>query len=457
MNNIKDFLSALIKKFSKSVDYLEIRVEKKEASTISFFGPVLENIARSNNLGGSVRAMYKGGWGFVSFNDLNELDEKISLAINQAKLVGKANLIIPSSDIKDIIVKVQIKNDPRKVSLKEKKELFEHYNNLLLSKSSKIQSTQVAYRDEIKTTYFINSFGSYVEQERLDVIGRFNVIARNETQVKQAFESVTSRSSFDAILNLDKKVLDTAERALRQLEASPVKAGSYTVILDPKLTGVFIHEAFGHLSEGDNVYENEKMREVLVLGKKIAVPQLKVVDSGIIPDLPGTYEYDDEGVTASRTVLIEDGILTGRLHSRETAAKMSENTTGNGRALTTSFAPIPRMTNTYIDKGDVSFNEMMSDVKEGIYAIRMLGGQTNGELFTFSSGEAFMIRNGKIAEPVSDVTLTGNVFNTLKDIDAIGDDLTFTSGSCGKCGQNGLPVGVGGPHIRVKNVLVGGR
>ena len=87
----------------------------------------------------------------------------------------------------------------------------------------------------------------------------------------------------------------------------------------------------------------------------------------------------------------------------------------------------------------------------------MLGGQTNGELFTFASGEAFIIRDGKIAEPVSDVTLSGNVFQTLKDIEAVGDDLTFSTGSCGKCGQNGLPVGVGGPHIRIKNALVGGR
>lgn len=454
---MKQILTDAINKFSKQADYLEVRVEKNETFVIGFIGPALDNISRSTNLGGSVRAMNKGGWGFVSFNSLENLNEKISLAIRQSKLVGKQALSFPDLNVKDITLKAEIKNDPRKISAKDKKSLFEHYNSLLLEKSDKIQSTQVSYRDEIKTTYFANSFGSYIEQERLDVVGRFNVIARDGGAVKQAFDSVTSRDSYDAVLNLDKKVLDTAERALRQLNAKPVKASTYTVVLDPRLTGVFIHEAFGHLSEGDNVYENEKMREVLVVGKEIAVPKLTVVDSALVPNLPGSYVYDDEGVKASKTVLIENGILTNRLHSRETAAKMSELTTGNGRALTTGYSPIPRMTNTYIDKGDVKFDEMISDVKEGIYAIRMLGGQTNGELFTFSSGEAYMIRDGKIAEPVSDVTLSGNVFKTLKDIDAIGDDLTFTSGSCGKCGQNGLPVGVGGPHIRIKDVLVGGR
>ena len=454
---MKQILIDAINKFSKQADYLEIRVEKNEIFVISFIGPALDNISRSTNLGGSVRAMNKGGWGFVSFNNLENLNEKISLAIRQSKLVGKQVLSFPDLNIKDITLKTEIKSDPRKILAKDKKSLFEHYNSLLLEKSDKIQSTQVSYRDEIKTTYFANSFGSYIEQERLDIVGRFNVIARDGGAVKQAFESVTSRDSYEAVLNLDAKVLDTAERALRQLNAKPVKAATYTVVLDPRLTGVFIHEAFGHLSEGDNVYENEKMREVLVVGKEIAVPKLTVVDSALIPNLPGSYVYDDEGVKANKTVLIENGILTNRLHSRETAAKMSELTTGNGRALTTGYSPIPRMTNTYIDKGDVKFDEMISDVKEGIYAIRMLGGQTNGELFTFSSGEAYMIRDGKIAEPVSDVTLSGNVFKTLKDIDAIGDDLIFTSGSCGKCGQNGLPVGVGGPHIRIKDVIVGGR
>ncbi|MBI3590310.1 MAG: TldD/PmbA family protein [Candidatus Melainabacteria bacterium] len=454
---MRELLFNTINKFKSQVDYLEIRLERKDGILISFQGPILDSITSSANFTGCVRAMHKSGWGFVSFNSLEDLHGKVLLAMRQSKLVGKINISFPKSNIKEAVVKTEIKKDPRKILLSEKKELFEHYNSLLLSYSNKIQSTQVAYKDEVKTTYFTNSLGVYIEQERLDVVGRFNVIACEGNVVKQAFESITSRGSYDEVLNLDKKVLETAERALRQLSAKPASGGTYTVVLDPRLTGVFIHEAFGHLSEGDNVYENERMKEILVLGKQIAMPQLTVVDSALIPNLPGTFVYDDEGVSANKTVLIENGILKNRLHSRETAAKMSEETTGNGRALTANFSPIPRMTNTYIDNGNVSFNEMISDIKEGIYALRMLGGQTNGELFTFSSGEAFMIRNGKIAEPVSDVTLSGNVFQTLNDIDAIGDDLTFTSGSCGKCGQNGLPVGVGGPHIRIKNVLVGGR
>jgi TldD protein len=454
---MKDFLFSTLNKFKNHIDYLEIRIEKRESVLISFQGKLLDNLTSLTNFGGCIRALNKGGWGFVSFNSLENFDEKVLLAIRQAKIAGNSEVLFKEANPIEITVKAEIKNDPRKISLNEKKKLFEHYNSLLLSRSEKIKSTQVGYRDEVKTTYFINSLGVYIEQERLDVIGRFNVIASEGGIVKQAFESISSRESYDAVINLDNIVNETADRAIRQLGAKSVSGGSYTVVLDPRLTGVFIHEAFGHLSEGDNVYENERMREILTPGKQIAIPQLTVIDSSLIPNQPGTFLYDDEGVPGKKTVIIENGILKDRLHSRETAAKMAENVTGNGRALTTEFSPIPRMTNTYIDAGKENFNEMISDIKEGIYAIRMLGGQTNGELFTFASGEAFMIRNGKIAEPVSDVTLSGNVFQTLKDIESVGNDLTFSTGSCGKCGQNGLPVGVGGPHIRIKNTLVGGR
>ena len=219
---MRDFLTSTLNKFNNQADYIEIRLDKNEYFFLSFQGKNLDQITRSSNLGGCVRAMTKGGWGFVSFNSIDNLNEKVLHSIRQSKIVGKSNLKFPEKEIKEAIVKVDIKSDPRKIPSSEKKKLFEHYNSLLLSKSNKIQSTQVTFRDEIKTTYFANSFGTYIEQERLDVVGRFLVIARDGNTVKQAFESVTSRNSYDAVLNLDKNVLDTADRALRQLSAKPV-------------------------------------------------------------------------------------------------------------------------------------------------------------------------------------------------------------------------------------------
>jgi len=163
-------------------------------------------------------------------------------------------------------------------------------------------------------------------------------------------------------------------------------------------------------------------------------------------------------VRALKTYLIREGKLVGRLHSRETAAKMKEKPTGNARAINYRYPPIVRMTNTYIEPGKMTFNDIIADIKEGIYAKNWYGGTTSMEMFTFSAGEAYMIRNGKIAETIRPVMLTGNVFKTLMNIDAIGDDLDMNQGGgCGKGGQMPLPVSNGSPHIRIRHCLVGGK
>jgi TldD protein len=242
------------------------------------------------------------------------------------------------------------------------------------------------------------------------------------------------------------------------LGAPHVKAGEYTVVLDPILAGVFAHEAFGHLSESDFVYENDRLKEVMVLGKTFGGPGLNIVDGAAVPGLRGSFKYDDEGVPAAKTYLIREGKLVGRLHSRETAAKMGEKPTGNARAINYRHPPIVRMTNTYIEPGKASFDELIADIKEGVYARNWYGGMTSMEMFTFSAGEAYMIRNGKLAEALRPVVLTGNVFETLGHIDGFAADLEMNQGGgCGKAGQMPLPVSNGSPHIRIRKCLVGGR
>ena len=451
-------LKKAIATYKDKVDYLEIRVEQSESTGLSFRGKQLDAVDRSFSLGGGIRACHNGGWSFVTFNGLKELHTRIEEAISQAKLVGKEETqLAPVEPIEDFVPE-QIKRDPRSVSLQDKRKLLEAYNEILLNFDPRIQTTMASIGDRFATKTFINSTGSCITQERLDINGRFAAIARGEDGVvRQGFESVHSRNDFDVLVGIEDRVRGAAERAVRQLEAKSVKGGQYTVILDPYLSGVFIHEAFGHLSEADFVYENPKMQELLTLGKPMGIEQLNVIDDATMENLPGSMKYDDEGVPGQRKYLIKNGVLTERLHSRETAGKMTEAPTGNARAIRANYPPIVRMTNTAIEPGDTPLEEMFKDVKEGVYAVRMLGGQTNGEMFTFAAAEGYMIRDGKIAEPVSDVTLSGNVFQTLQDIDAISSDTLYTNGGCGKGGQMPLPVSVGGPHIRIKNVVVGGR
>ncbi|MGE5599269.1 MAG: TldD/PmbA family protein, partial [Bacteroidota bacterium] len=261
------------------------------------------------------------------------------------------------------------------------------------------------------------------------------------------------------IFGQEDHIRDLCVQAAELLDAPSIQGGEYTVILDPLLAGVFIHEAFGHLSEADNVYENEQLQELMQLGRVVGSPLLSVYDTGLVPGARGYLRYDDEGVPAQKTYLIKEGVLVGRLHSRETAGKMGEKPTGNARALNYTFAPIPRMRTTCIEAGTSTFCELLAGISLGVYAMEAYGGQTDGEQFTFSAGRARMIRDGHLGELVRDVTLTGNVFTTLKHIDRIGNDQTKFEGpgGCGKAGQSPLPVSMWSPHIRIQHVVIGGK
>jgi TldD protein len=271
--------------------------------------------------------------------------------------------------------------------------------------------------------------------------------------------SFGSSDDFGVLVGKENDVRQACKLAVELLAADSVKGGEYTVIVDPLLAGVFAHEAFGHLSEGDNVYEDQNLQKLMQLGETFGSHNLSIYDTGIDKGYRGYLRYDDEGVPTQKTYLIQNGKLVGRLHSRETAGVMGEKPTGSARAITYRHAPICRMRNTCIESGKAAFDDMVKDIKLGVYAQDSYGGQTSHEMFTFSAGQAYMIRDGKIAELVKNVTLSGNVFQTLKNIDMIGNDFNIhdSGGGCGKGGQAPLPVSHGSPHIRIKKVIVGGR
>lgn len=448
-------LAEAIKKYD--ADYVEARLEESQTSHIAYRGKELDSIGRSTAIGGNVRALVRGGWGFVSFNDLSELPGRVELAVRQARFVGnEVSQLAEVAPVVDVSV-AEVDKDPVHISLGEKKRMLDEYNDLIW-RIPEIQTSNIGYADSCKKTVFLNSSGSYIEQARADIILRLAAVATKDSDVQQVGLSVGSRGDFSQISGLHQQVEDMARHAVELLTAPQVMGGEYTVVLDPVLAGVFVHEAFGHLSESDFVYENERLREIMTLGKQFGGKHLNIVDTATLPGLRGSYKYDDEGVPAAKTYLIQEGRLVGRLHSRETAAKMKEKPTGNARAINYHYPPIVRMTNTYIEPGTVSFQEMIGDIKEGIYAKNWYGGTTSMEMFTFSAGEAYMIRNGKIAEALRPVVLTGNVFTTLQNIDAAGNDLDMNQGGgCGKGMQVPLPVSNGSPHIRIRHCLVGGK
>ncbi|MGH7066706.1 MAG: metalloprotease TldD [Acetobacteraceae bacterium] len=252
------------------------------------------------------------------------------------------------------------------------------------------------------------------------------------------------------------------DEALRQarinLESRPAPAGEMDVVLGPGWPGILLHEAIGHGLEGDF---NRKQTSAFagLLGKRIAAPGITVVDDGTIPDRRGSLTIDDEGTPSHRTVLIEDGILTGFLQDRLNARLMGMQPTGNGRRQSYAHAPMPRMTNTMMLAGTHAPEEMIRSVKSGLYAVNFGGGQvdiTSGK-FVFSASEAYRIEDGRVTYPVKGATLIGNGPDALTRVSMVGADMALDPGigTCGKNGQ-GVPVGVGQPTLKIAGLTVGG-
>ena len=441
-------------------DYSEIRVEESDSTRLTYRGRSLEDVNMTSGKGGAVRVCINGSWGFASFNDLSDLKSRVRDAAEQARSLasgkkGEATEIAEVEPHVDII-EPHIVKDPRGISLEEKTRLADHYNDIVWSEPG-IVSSDIIYGDNSRRVSFANSDGTFVEQEVVHVISRISAQARDGSDVQQAGFSIGGLGDYGVFEDLDDDVAAAAKRAVGLLSAEPLTGGQRTVILDPVLAGVFVHEAFGHLSEADNVYENEKLKELMYLGRKFGGSHLNFTDGALQPGMRGSYRYDDEGTPASLTPLVRDGVLVGRLHSRETAAKTGEMPTGNARAINYRFPPIVRMTNTFIENGEATFDDLLEGVEDGVYVKNWYGGMTQHEMFTFSSGEAYMIRDGEVQEAVRPVMLSGNLFETLENVDAVANDRGFNQGGgCGKGGQMPLPVGTGSPHIRIRNCLISG-
>lgn len=265
-----------------------------------------------------------------------------------------------------------------------------------------------------------------------------------------------AETDFSKITYTDKELSDFVTECEDYIQnAKPVQPGSYPVVLAPVVTGVFAHESFGHKSEADFMLGDETMAKEWTLGKKVGSDILTIRETGMFEG-SGYVPYDDEGTKATDTYLIKNGVLTGRLHSATTASALDEQLTGNARAINCDYEPIVRMTNTFIEQGDSTLEQLLAPIKHGYY-VKDLKHGSGMSTFTIAPSICYEIVDGKIGDPVKIAVLTGNVFETLGLIDGVGNDkklLSFVTGGCGKMEQFPLNVGMGGPHIRISKMNV---
>ena len=434
-------------------DYVDIRVNESKNNIIVMKDGKIQEIRSGTDFGGSVRVLKNGSWGFAYTTQLSKLDEMAESALKLSKSL-KSDVELSNTDISKDKIKNKAKILPSKVSLDEKKAVMQEAESA--ASIDKIVSTTVNYVDGEGTTLYLNSEGSSLTMEESRVAMFLNAVAASDGIIQFGHKSIGGSKGFEVIKNQDIEEFGriAATKAVRLLNAKSPPSGSLPVVLDPELTGVFIHEALGHASEADLILQNDSILKNK-MGTKIGSKLVTIIDDASM-DAFGYYPYDAEGVKTSENILVKEGVLSSLLSSRETASKLGINSSANARS-SIGEQPIVRMSNTYLKPGDQTFEELFEGIKDGIYLKGSRGGQvdTGKGIFQFNAAESFIIENGEIKDPLRDVSLSGSIMEILNKIDAVASDFKMGVGFCGKAGQT-VPVGDGGPHVRVSHATVGG-
>lgn len=440
----------------QDIKFYDCRVIEGSSTSVVLDNGKIEEISRNFTKGAGIRALCGGSWGYTAVEgDINlkrGVDAASTLAFSMNASTPKEDVELATVGSPEVKNLPEIRIDPRDVAIEEKVSLLKSIEEH--AKLEGVHSTKVMYLESEFKVEYRNSEGLECEYELLNVGFAVSAVA-SENGVYQAGRE--SRFGYGYELFEKENVLELAGKAgktaLELLKARTPKGGEMPVVLDQELAGVFAHEAVGHASEADLVLEGDSILENRI-GEQIASPLINIIDDPTLHEF-GYYPFDAEGSQSKRTEIIKDGIFNSYLHSRETAAKLG-GTPGNCRAQGYSM-PVVRMSNTFIDNGDSRFEEMLEEVRNGMYLVGSRGGQVNtGEgIFQFNAEKGYIIKNGELTGLLRDVSLSGKTLEILNHVTLVGNDLKMTAGRCGKAGQL-VPVSDGSPHIAISKALVGG-
>lgn len=440
-------------------DFYDVREMHGYTTAVVYDNGEIDEISTHFVSGAAARAIVGGSYGFTTADDPSKAKEAIETAVRLAKRLDKINprkkisLAPIPKRAKDVY---KIKKNPADVSMSKKQDLLRSIEDAMRERDTKglLKSTRLNYSEAYSHTVHYTSDNSRIEYDTYRTGFSCSAVAGEggSLQVgRRSYFNVGGYEIFDQC-NPIELAHEAVDEAYALLNAKPAPSGKFDVICDPELAGVFIHEAVGHASEADTVLDGDSCLEGRI-GEKIGSELVTVHDDPTMLKY-GYYPYDSEGVPSQSTTLIEKGVMKAYLNSRETAAKLGGRP-GNARAGGLA-RPVVRMSNTFIDNGEMTKDEVFEGVN-GIYLKGSRGGQVNtGEgVFQFNAVNGYLIKNGKLGDCIRDVSLSGNTLRTLNNIVRVANDLDFHSGRCGKAGQ-GVPVGDGSPHILIKDAVVGG-
>lgn len=448
-------IDSLVKEFSAKCDYVDARVHEASKEIVVLENGETNNIF-TNNKSLGVRVLSKGGWGMAYSYNQENARELFNKALKIAKLTPN-----PISDFKPpksvtADKKYHYKTDPFSVEPVNKIKLLRSFESRLknnesvknvksLLVNSRVNKRVIAPGVDVKQEYTINDF-------------KIAVTAREGAVIQSTIDIYSKLGGYEVInsLNVDEQSDELLERINRLLHAKAPKPERASVVCDPRMTGLFFHEAVGHACEADTIINQASVFQEMK-NKMVASKEVNLVDDPTVKER-GFYWYDDEGVKAAPTKLITNGELTGLLHSLKTANNLGEEPTGNGRAMNAESPPIPRMSNTILKPGDWGFEDLIKEAGNGYLVKGFTGGVVDpitGQ-FSFGATECYRIVNGEVTEPLRDVTLAGSILETLRGI-KVGSDIKKTrlASNCGKAGQL-VRVGEKCPSILIEEAVIGG-
>ena len=463
---MKDLLQSLCDRAkSRGASFADARVFESESTGIVRQDGRADKLNQNSARGIGIRVLKDAAWGFASVANFDAdsaadaLDAAISMAEASAARSEEAAVAQIAPVVDRVVAEVVI--DPREVPVERKMAALECYERAAMEiAGDKLANSIIGYSDRFQRETIANTMGTFVENESIRTIMHAMIVVRDGNLLQKGRARVGQPVGFELVeaTSPDEFASKAARTAVDLLKASPPPAGKFPVIFHPSITGLLTHEAIGHNAEADHVTSGSSIIAGK-MGEKVASELVTIIDDSTIPGKWGSFRYDSEGTPGSRRVIIDKGVLVGYMHSLETAAKLGAAPNGSARAQDYSCRPIVRMSNTFIEPGESSLEDMVKGIDLGVY----LKGGEYGYVFsergqyTCHAGEAQMIRNGELAEPLRDVSVAGLTLETLMNIDAVSSDFEMKMpGQCGKDGQ-GMFVDNGGPHVRVKELVVGGR
>jgi len=448
--------AALLDALSQSrAGYSELRLRRVWSSTVLIRDRAVETVGSSLETGGLARCCSPGtGWGSVGFTGVERLAGRL-LKAHELSLAAASRIPVRLAPIpiRQLEQTDPIRDDPRASGLPEKRRRAEALAEAVFAADRRVSSARIVCRDELSETWLATSEGTWVHELHPSVSIALLVVAEEAGNVERALGSIGLRGGWGAAdgITLSARV---AAIAVERLHAKPVRPGRYTVVLDPAAAGALVHRAVAHFARPALPGADS---DVLPVGTRVGPECLTVGDDPAAEGLWASSRCDDEGTASRRTVLVQNGVVLGHLHSRETAAVSGHAPTGHARAGSLRGAPHPRATNTYLSRGEGTLEDLLEGVSTGVYVSDVLTCVGKDDQFALRAGRAWMIREGRLAEPVKGVQLGGELLALLGRVDAVAGDFVWDQGSarCRDGAAGVVTISTGAPHLRLVDVLVG--